>query len=179
MIYTASYFHPEHRHGQALSISRSMPKGAKVDDEIDCFKPSKDLLKWWEHTGEALKDWKTYTQKYFEEIDKEAVEQWLTPFSNRLQRPDFDMTLLCWEEPGDHCHRNLVLKAIQKRLPWLAGGADVPLLKVGDLVDWPSQDGGNLDWIKPFRVKRVEGQYAWLDWVDGAVNIVGLRVHGK
>lgn len=37
MIYTASYFQPENHHGKLISISRSEPKGFKVDGKLGLF----------------------------------------------------------------------------------------------------------------------------------------------
>lgn len=175
MLYTASYFEPEHWHGQIYSISRSKPKDIWVDGEIDLFKPSAALLKWWKDSAQDGAARKQYSTQFFAELDPDGVKSWLSQF-DRLKHQELDKTLLCWEKAGDFCHRNLVAMVIQKHTPWAIGGTDVRQIQVGDLVEWPVQEGGNLDWLRPFQVRSIDGAIARLSWIDGDVPISQLRL---
>ncbi len=119
-IYTASYFCPQHHHGTLIAISRSVPKGFVVEQRLPMFAPSKALLEDWKAGG---LDEVQYTDRFREELRPRLglIRDWL----NAVQSGEA-MTLLCWERPGEFCHRNLILKLIRKFRPECWGGADVP-----------------------------------------------------
>lgn len=68
---------------------------------------------------EVFRDWKKgiisdmeYTSKFrrhLDSLDKEAVKRFLTSF-------DKDIVLLCFEKPGDFCHRHIVADWIEENL---------------------------------------------------------------
>ncbi|MDV3002631.1 MAG: hypothetical protein N5P05_004286 (plasmid) [Chroococcopsis gigantea SAG 12.99] len=137
MIYSASYFESQRHHGQLISISRSIPKGFRVNGTLNFFVPSADLLKDWK---EKLIDEEAYTARYREQIKAnfKIIKGWLSEL-----KPEKDATLLCWERSGAEetiktleetgrwqktqpfCHRNLVIKLVQKYRPDCYGGTDV------------------------------------------------------
>ena len=137
MIYTASYFERNRHHGLLISISRSVPQGFQVDGRLEFFIPSADLLRDWKSNR---LDEQGYTNRYREQVRSnfKAIKAWLSTLD-----PKEDMTLLCWERSGidetlrrweqtgewreqkPFCHRNLVIKLVQKFRPHCYGGKDV------------------------------------------------------
>ncbi|MDV3001013.1 MAG: hypothetical protein N5P05_002619 [Chroococcopsis gigantea SAG 12.99] len=135
MIYSACYFENERHHGRLLSISRSVPDGFRVDGTLDFFVPSADLLRAWK---QKLIDEDGYTARYREQIKAnfKIIKAWLSEL-----KPEKDATLLCWERSGKDegnqgektqpfCHRNLVMKLVQKYRPDCFGGTDVIALSL-------------------------------------------------
>lgn len=158
MLYTASYLESTHHQGLLLSISRSVPKGFKIDGKLEFLIPSAELLLDWKASrlNEA-----EYSQRYREQIKQawQEVKEWL---DNLAPKPD--QTLLCWEAKGKFCHRNLIAKLVQKHRPDCFGGCDVirvemPLCKHCNSHMIPGLDGSfcpscnlwfhSLAWTKP------------------------------
>jgi len=119
MLYTASYFEPKHHHGRKLSISKSVPKGFKVDGSLSFLVPSSQLLTDWK-VGQISED--EYTQRYRVQIKQSWSD--VTTWLNNLA-PQPQTTLLCWERQGEFCHRNLVARLVEKYRPDCFGGRDV------------------------------------------------------
>ncbi|MGK7876674.1 MAG: hypothetical protein AB4426_26295 [Xenococcaceae cyanobacterium] len=137
MIYTASYFESNRHHGKLLSISRSIPQGFRVDGRLEFFVPSADLLRDWKKKRIGEEE---YINRYREQIraNLKAIKTWLSNLD-----PKEDITLLCWEHSGidetkkrwqetgewkeqrPFCHRNLVIKLVEKFRPDCYGGTDV------------------------------------------------------
>lgn len=117
MIYT-SYF-AKYRGEDGISIARTQPmKGGKpYFDELTEFRPPVWLL-------EGFKDG-SITKKEFKRYYKNIVLQGLNPFAwgKRLQ----GKVLLCWEKPGDFCHRQIVAD-------WLASAGF-------EVKEWEKTDG--------------------------------------
>ncbi|WP_013320678.1 hypothetical protein [Gloeothece verrucosa] len=137
MIYTASYFEPHRHHGQLFSISRSIPHNFRVDGRLEFFVPSADLLQDWKQKRINEEE---YTSRYREEVKANfpVIKVWLANLD-----PKKHITLLCWERSGmdealkhwektgkwkherPFCHRNLVIKIVQKFRPDCYGGTDI------------------------------------------------------
>lgn len=119
MLYTASYFEPQHHYGRLLSISRSIPQGFKVSNNLKFLIPRAELLTEWE-TKKI--DEAEYRKRYRMQIKESwgEVKAWL----NSLD-PKQDLTLLCWEVKGTFCHRNLIALLVQKHRTDCYGGRDV------------------------------------------------------
>lgn len=131
MIYTASYFNLSTHHGKLVSVSRSNPKEFARLPKLSFFTPSKELLDWWKKSAQTESDWQNYRDRFFDEtIDGNfaAIAQWLS------QPHRYDVTLLCWEKPGELCHRNDVGELLANRLPHLWGGFDQPLTRVEQMA---------------------------------------------
>lgn len=124
MLYTASYFAPEHHHGKLLSISRSVPKGFKVDGKLDFLTPNAQLLKDW--SGKSI-DEAAYCERYRLQLKEswQQVADWLKSLNASTTQ-----TLMCWEPKGDFCHRNLVVKLVRKHRPDVFGGSDVRRVEI-------------------------------------------------
>jgi uncharacterized protein YeaO (DUF488 family) len=142
MIYTASYFESNRHHGRLISISRSVPKGFKVDGRLDFFVPSAELLSRWK--AQEINE-EQYTELYRAQIKQnfKAIKAWLSSLD-----PQKDMTLLCWEKSGidetlkqwqetgvwkeekPFCHRNLAIKMVQRFRQDCYGGTDVLSMKL-------------------------------------------------
>ena len=88
-IFTASYFEPSNHHGQLVAISRSIPKGFKVDKQLTFLTPRTELLKDWQEGQINEVD---YVQRYRAQINSsiQEIKQWLDSL-----KPKLDMTLLC------------------------------------------------------------------------------------
>ena len=129
MIYAASFFCPEHHHGRLVAISHSLPKGwnGKVD-RLSILAPTQRILDDYKarRIGEAQ-----YVEAYRDRLSDvwPTVKAWL----NSLE-PEIDQTLLCWEKPGQFCHRNLVLQMVQKHRPDCHGGADILAVQPEQMV---------------------------------------------
>jgi uncharacterized protein YeaO (DUF488 family) len=120
-IYAASYFEPSNHHGKLVGISRTTPKGFVVQERLSLLVPSKELLADWK--AGAL-DEAQYTARYRTELQSKfpKIRYWLDAVD-----PAEDVTLLCWERAGEFCHRNLVLKLVERHRPECYGGSDVPV----------------------------------------------------
>jgi len=124
MLYTASYFAPEHHHGRLLSISRSVPKGFKVDGLLEFLAPNAQLLSLWQ--AKSI-DEDEYCKRYRLQL-KESWQQvlsWLKSLDKNTTA-----TLLCYEPKGAFCHRNLVAKLVRKHRPEIFGGCDVRRVEI-------------------------------------------------
>jgi len=120
MLYTASYFEPQHHHGLKIAISRTVPRGFKVDGSLLFLAPNSDLLNDWkvQKIDEA-----GYIQQYREQIKENwgEVKAWLDKLNAKQQ-----LTLLCCcETAGSFCHRALIAKLVKKYRPNCFGGCDV------------------------------------------------------
>ncbi len=147
MIYTASYFSPSAHHGALVPISRSVPtqyKGLDGNHPLQpLLAPSADLLKWWKKQEKRYKEmgWEfpgdeiigEYTSRYREEIraNKDEILKYLLQVD--LSK---DETWLCWEKPGEFCHRNLAYELAAKVRPDCVGGKDIEVIKTVE-VDAP------------------------------------------
>ena len=118
MLYTASYFEPQHHHGLKIAVSRTIPRGFKVDGSLPFLAPRSDLLNDWK--AEKI-DEAGYIQRYREQIKKDwcEVKAWLDRLNSKQH-----LTLLCYEKSG-FCHRALIVKLVKKYRPDCFGGCDV------------------------------------------------------
>lgn len=138
MIYTASYFQETHHHGQLVPISRGIPP--QYRSRVDAYHPLRELLQppealltWWKaqeqlaiESGAAFpleQQIDEYTAQYREAI--KAVLPDLKTYLAHLE-PASDETWLCWEAPGEFCHRNLAFALVERFRPDCVGGQDAP-----------------------------------------------------
>lgn len=124
MLYTASYFEPEHHHGKLLAISRSVPRGFKVDGDLDFLAPNAQLLSLWK---DNKIDEAAYCQCYRLQLKEswQQVSDWLKSLDAKTT-----VTLLCYEPKLAFCHRNLVAKLVRKNRPDVFGGCDVRRVEI-------------------------------------------------
>jgi hypothetical protein len=120
MIYTASFFRKDHWHGTPISISLYAPKWYQ-GDQLLILAPSKKLLNDWKRGMSE----DNYTERFRNElmlISKwSLVRNWLDNLN-----PTIDLTLLCYEKPGEFCHRNLIFKMVERHRPDCLGLQDRP-----------------------------------------------------
>ena len=115
MLYTASFYHPEHWQGTAYRISRAHPRGRRTNWEVQPFLyPSRQLLT--EYREGAL-DFAGLTGRYREELDTNY--KWEAEFQDWLAalKPEEDFTLLCFEPEGEPCHRRVAAAWLLERSP--------------------------------------------------------------
>lgn len=123
MIYTASFFYPQHHHGRRISITQETPyQYVKVHGTLSpLLAPSEQLMEDWVYdafTGELQ-----FTDRYRSELKTKwgRCKKWLYSLD-----PKVDITLLGYPAPGRFCHRNLVFSMIQRHRPDCAGLQDSP-----------------------------------------------------
>ena len=120
MLYTASFYHPEHWEGIPYRISRAHPRGRKTIWEVQPFLyPSRQLLT--EYRAGTL-DFEGLTERYREELQTNF--QWEAAFQNWIGSLDSeeDFTLLCFEPEGAPCHRRVAAAWLLEKLPGLRLG---------------------------------------------------------
>lgn len=130
-IYTASLFKPEHHHGRRVAICRTLPPGAEVDRHLKFLAPPARLLwdyKQWQASDQGVTSDRLaeYKQCYWQHLL--SVRNQLCDYIDALPEHETE-TWLCWEAAGEFCHRNLLLKLIERDWPkqmGRGGGADVP-----------------------------------------------------
>ena len=123
MIYTASYFETANHYGKLVPISKTVPKGFSTKNRLEFFIPSSALLKDWKAKRISKQQ---YIERFREEIraNLPSIKEWL-----KTLNPKEDMTLLCHEKTTDKnyfCHRDLVMKFVERDRPDCFGGCDIP-----------------------------------------------------
>ena len=120
MLYTASFYEPRHWVGVRYRISRAHPRGRRTDWEVQpALYPSRALLT--EYRSGHI-DFPTLDARYREELD--ATHQRDGAFRGFLEElwGAGDLTLLCFEPPGEPCHRRSAAAWLLERVPGLALG---------------------------------------------------------
>lgn len=120
MLYTASFYHPEHWEGTCYRISRAHPRGQTTRWETQSFLyPSRQLLT--EYRAGAL-NFAGLTGRYREEL--QTNYDWEADFQDWLNaiKPEEDVTLLCFEPEGEPCHRRVAAAWLLEKLPDLQLG---------------------------------------------------------
>lgn len=105
-IYTSYYGNPNlPKNALLFAVSAKIPCGFYVKDHLKNLAPSWDIYNEYKQSGDAER----YTKRYKEEIlaaaDKETVSDWLNLM---MYRYEMDAILLCYEKPGEFCHRHLI-----------------------------------------------------------------------
>ena len=120
MLYTASFYRPEHWNGTSYRISRAHPRGQTTKWEIQPFLyPSRSLLDEYRH---GSIDFDGLTSRYREEL--ETNYNWEADFQDWLGslNPEQDFTLLCFEPDGKPCHRRVAAAWLLEKIPCLMLG---------------------------------------------------------
>ena len=115
MLYTASFYDPQHWVGQAFRVSRAHPRGRKTQwDILPSLYPPLELLRAYRNSEI---DFQTLSEEYWANLDQKVlVEYGLRRFLERL--PDLgDATLLCFERGDEPCHRRVAAQWLQERVP--------------------------------------------------------------
>ena len=120
MLYTASFYCPDHWNGTSYRISRAHPRGQTTKWEIQPFLyPSRSLLD--EYRRGSI-DFDGLTSRYREEL--ETNYNWEADFQDWLGslKPEQDFTLLCFEPDGKPCHRRVAAAWLLEKIPCLMLG---------------------------------------------------------
>ena len=120
MLYTASFYRPEHWNGTSYRISRAHPRGQTTKWEIQPFLyPSRSLLDEYRH---GSIDFDGLTSRYREEL--ETNYNWEADFQDWVGsfKPEQDFTLLCFEPDGKPCHRRVAAAWLLEKIPCLMLG---------------------------------------------------------
>jgi uncharacterized protein YeaO (DUF488 family) len=104
-----------------VSISLFTPKWAKIDGLMPCLNPTEQLLKEAKSgTVTVEKSLKTYREEILSKLSPIKVYNDLIAMTNKANKKD--LALLCYERPGDPCHRRVVAE-------WLEEGNNISVLE--------------------------------------------------
>ena len=120
MLYTASYYHPEHWQGKAYRISRAHPRGQATNWDVQPFLyPSRRVLDL--YRDEKL-DFTSFSEEY--RVELQTTYDWEGDFQDwlGLLKPEEDFTLLCFEPEGENCHRRVAAAWLLEKMPELGPG---------------------------------------------------------
>lgn len=117
MIYTSYFARYRGRNGVSIARTQPMKNGVPYYPELERLRPPSWLLQDYK-SGEVTED-------EFRHYYCNLVLNGLSPFAwgKKLQ----GRVLLCWEKPGDFCHRHIVAE-------WLRGAGF-------DVKEWDKADG--------------------------------------
>lgn len=121
MLYTASFYAPEHWVGQRYRVSRQHPRGRRTQWEtLPLLYPDRDLLRAYRNLEV---DFFQMGETYREGLElryRESAEfrDWLAATADLG-----DFTLLCFEAQGEPCHRLALARWLLERVPGLRLGA--------------------------------------------------------
>ena len=120
MLYTASFYNPDHWVGQCYRVSRAHPRGRRAQwDTLPFLYPSRDLLRSY-RAGQT--DFAQLTTAYLGELEQRLGEA--PEFQEWLERTPTlgDFTLLCFERAGEPCHRRVLARWLLEQVPSLELG---------------------------------------------------------
>ncbi len=115
MLFTASFYDPQHWQGRCYRVSRAHPRGKPVQWYTGPFLyPARDLLRAY-RAGEL--DFATLSREYLKEL--EAVYQRNSRFQEWVDDlPTVgDVTLLCFERGETPCHRRVAAQWLLTKAP--------------------------------------------------------------
>jgi uncharacterized protein YeaO (DUF488 family) len=96
-----------------ISVSLFTPKWAKVDGCFKCLNPTEELLREAKSgmvsTKEAMKK---YHDKILSKLSPVKVYEELIEILNKSRKKD--LALLCYEKPGEICHRRFVAEWLEE-----------------------------------------------------------------
>lgn len=111
MLKTKSiYAPPDTSDGVRILVTRFWPRGVRKDrvqEWCRTLAPSPRLLKQYKR---GVIPWNTFIILYKNEIDTDAGRQAIIDLKSRAESSD--VTLLCYEPSGTHCHRHLLYDII-------------------------------------------------------------------
>lgn len=87
-----------------VQISVSKPRGFAVDESILDLSPDSSTL--WAYKDRRIND-AEYTRRFYAKIDGKEAEILSKLDDIQKRHPGKDVVLLCWEKPGEFCHRRL------------------------------------------------------------------------
>ncbi|MGB5091122.1 MAG: DUF488 family protein [Nitrososphaeraceae archaeon] len=116
MIKTKRIYDPkEDSDGTRILITRKWPIGQKKDrfDEwTRDLSPEEDTLNKWDDSKKTEEDWKRYRVKFLPQMKGNEAVNKIEELRQRSKNGEI-ITLLCYCEPGEHCHRYIVKSLIE------------------------------------------------------------------
>jgi uncharacterized protein YeaO (DUF488 family) len=128
MLYTASFYAPQHWVGRPFRVSRHHPRGRRTQWEVLPFLyPPRELLRAY-RAGEL--DFPAFALEYRRALDAECAANVAPSTPLRTGFQDWlegvpalgDFTLLCFEAAGQPCHRLPLADWLLERVPGLQAG---------------------------------------------------------
>jgi uncharacterized protein YeaO (DUF488 family) len=115
MIKTKRLYEPkEHSDGTRILITRKWPRGQKrdrFDEWIKDLSPEEDTLDKWNDSQGTEEDWKRYRVKFLPQMKETKAVDRIEELQQRSKKGE-TITLLCYCEPGKHCHRYIIKSLI-------------------------------------------------------------------
>ena len=120
MLYTASFYDPQHWVGKPYRVSRAHPRGRRVEwESLSFLYPPLELLRAY-HDGQV--DFDALSVAYRRNLDEKLlVDYRLRKWLEQLPWLG-DATLLCFERGEDLCHRRVTAQWLWERTPGLELG---------------------------------------------------------
>ena len=120
MLYTASFYDPDHWQGQPYRVSRAHPRGRRTQWETAPFLyPPKELLRAYRAGmlgfGELSLEYLSALDAVYQQ--SAAFQEWVAGLPSAG-----DVTLLCFERGDDLCHRRVAARWLLERAPGLGHG---------------------------------------------------------
>ena len=120
MLYTASFYDPQHWKGLPYRVSRAHPRGRRVQWDVAPFLyPARELLRGYR---EGTMEFADLTLEYrlaldvaYEQLDQ--FREWISALPSLG-----DVTLLCFERGEKACHRRVAARWLLERVPELGCG---------------------------------------------------------
>lgn len=109
------YDQKEDSDGTRILITRKWPIGQKKDrfDEwIRDLSPEEDTLNKWDDSKKTEEDWKRYRVKFVPQMKSSEAANKIEELRHRSKSGEI-ITLLCYCESGEHCHRYIVKSLIE------------------------------------------------------------------
>jgi uncharacterized protein YeaO (DUF488 family) len=116
MIKTKRIYDPkEDADGTRILITRKWPPGQEKDNFDEWIKdlsPEEDTHNKWEDSKRTEEDWKRYSVKFYPQMKETKAADKIEELRQRSKKGE-TITLLCYCEPGEHCHRYIVKSMIE------------------------------------------------------------------
>jgi uncharacterized protein YeaO (DUF488 family) len=116
MIKTKRLYEPkEDSDGTRILITRKWPGGQKKDRFHEWIKDlSLDLdpLNKWNDSRKSEADWKKYREKFLPQMKENQSSKIIEELRQRSKNGE-TITLLCYCNPGEHCHRYIIKSLIE------------------------------------------------------------------
>ncbi len=116
MIYTSYFAFIPKLPEEILKVSVSLftPKWANIDESIPCLNPTEELLREAKSgTISPEKAMKKYQDEILEKLSPVEIYNELIRLLNKHFKRD--LALLCYEKPGEICHRRFIAEWLEKR----------------------------------------------------------------
>ncbi len=115
MLYTASFYQPEHWAGTRYRISRGHPRGRAADwQTLPALYPSRALLADYRQGSVTFAGLDARYREELDETHRQNAE--FRAFLEQLPAMG-DFTLLCFEPAGQPCHRRCAAAWLLERVP--------------------------------------------------------------